>query len=89
MNSTNFVIMVGFPFFSKAVILGTQIILEVLFEDIGIHKRKSIVIHNNIIVSYFLLYVVTHYHVVHSIRLDDCFSIFVPSSYTACDIIVT
>lgn len=76
-------IIVGIPLFSKAVILGTQIILEVLFEDIGIHKRKSIVIHNNIIVSYFLLYVVTHYHVVHSIRLDDCFSIFMSSSCTA------
>lgn len=34
-------IIVGIPLFSKAVILGTQIILEVLFEDIGIHKRKS------------------------------------------------
>lgn len=52
MNSTNFVIMVGFPFFSKVVILGIQNILEILLQDIEIPKMESVV--QQIILRLFL-----------------------------------
>ena len=52
MNSTDFVIMVGFPFFSKAVILGIQNILEILLQDIEISKMESVV--QQIILRLFL-----------------------------------
>ena len=38
-----------------------QNILEVLLEDLEIHKRESRVLHNVITLSSFLLYVVIHY----------------------------
>ena len=58
---------VGIPLLLKAIILGVQIVLEVLLEDIGIHKRESIVQHNVITLSSFLLYVVIHYLITLSI----------------------
>ena len=52
---------------AKGYNIGIQNILEVLLEDIGIHKRESIVLHNVIILSSFLLYVVIHYPITLSI----------------------
>ena len=60
-------IIVGIPLLMKAIILCIQNILEVLLQDIGIHKRESIVLHNVIILSSFLLYVVIHYPITLSI----------------------
>ncbi|CAI1871711.1 hypothetical protein SEUBUCD646_0C00510 [Saccharomyces eubayanus] len=44
-----------------------QNILDVLLEDIGIHKRESIILQNNITLSSFLLYVLIHYPITLSI----------------------
>ena len=87
----NFERIVGIPLLIKAIILGTQNILEVLLEDTGILKMESIFLHTNItIIPHSVLYVSLSYYIItpcisFSIRLDDCFSIFMSSSYTACD----
>ena len=52
---------------AKGYNIGVQNILEVLVGDFGIHKRKSIVLHNNITLSSSPLYVVIHYPITLSI----------------------
>ena len=44
----------------KAIILGIQNILEVLLEDLGIHKRESAILHNCINIIIIILYVNIH-----------------------------
>ena len=56
----NFEIIVGIPFLIKAIILGIQNILEVLLEDLGIHKRESAILHNSINIIIIILYVNIH-----------------------------
>ena len=66
-------------------------LLQVLLEDMEILKTESVFLHNNItIISPSVLYVsLSHYItnpcILASIIFDDCFSIFMSSSYTACD----
>ena len=85
----------GIPLLIKAVILCIQNILEVLLKDIGILKMESVFLHNNILLFFFILYVSLSYYIINicilaSITVDDCFSIFTSSFYTACDnILVT
>ncbi|CAD6472063.1 Y55_G0008460.mRNA.1.CDS.1 [Saccharomyces cerevisiae] len=45
---------VGILLLVKAIISGIQNILEVLLEDIGIHKRVSLVQHNNVFFLFLL-----------------------------------
>ena len=54
----NIEIIVGILLLIKAIIVGIQ---TILLEDVGIRKRTSIILHNNIITSSFILYVVIHY----------------------------
>ena len=62
----------------KDIILDMQDILEVLLEDIEIHKRESIVLHNVVPIYSLVLYVVIHYPITLSIvaftNFDDSFS---------------
>ncbi|CAD6469667.1 Y55_G0034490.mRNA.1.CDS.1, partial [Saccharomyces cerevisiae] len=53
-------IIVGIPLLIKAIILGIQNILEVLLEDLGIHKRESVILHNSINIIIIVLYVNIH-----------------------------
>ena len=57
----NFEIIVGIPSVLKAIILGIQDILEDFLEIIEMPKRKSIVLHNYVTSSSFLLYFVVRY----------------------------
>ncbi|CAD6604691.1 HN1_G0051510.mRNA.1.CDS.1 [Saccharomyces cerevisiae] len=80
---------------SPTLQLCIQNILEVLLKDIGILKMESVFLHNNILLFFFILYVSLSYYIINicisaSITVDDCFSIFTSSFYTACDnILVT
>ena len=56
----NVEIIVGIPLLIKAIILGIQNILEVLLEDLGIHKRESAILHNSINIIIIVLYVNIH-----------------------------
>lgn len=66
-------------------------LLQVLLEDMEILKMESVFLHNNItIISPSVHYVSLSYYITNpcisaSIIFDDCFSIFMSSSYTACD----
>ncbi|CAD6478377.1 Y55_G0029050.mRNA.1.CDS.1, partial [Saccharomyces cerevisiae] len=53
-------IIVGIPLLIKAIILGIQNILEVLLEDLGIHKRESVILYNSINIIIIVLYVNIH-----------------------------
>ena len=53
-------VIVGIPLLIKAIILGIQNILEVLLEDLGIHKRESAILHNSINIIIIVLYVNIH-----------------------------
>ncbi|CAD6470168.1 Y55_G0057070.mRNA.1.CDS.1 [Saccharomyces cerevisiae] len=56
----DFDVIVGIPLLTKAIILGIQNILEVLLEDLGIHKRESAILHNSINIIIIILYVNIH-----------------------------
>ena len=82
-------IIAGILLLIKAMIFCIVNILEVLLEDIGI--LKSLFLHNAItIISSSVLYFLLSYYIINprisaSIIFDDCFSIFMLSSYTVCD----
>lgn len=63
----NVEIVAEIPFLVKAIIFTVQGILEVLFVFLRIQKRESIILHNNIITSSFVLYAIVHYPVTLSV----------------------
>lgn len=93
-NSTekwvNFEIIVGIPSLINAIILGIQDILEDFLEIIEMPKRKSIVLHNYVTSSFFLLYFVVRYPITLLILAYQLsLNLIAVSHHTFCQLILS
>ena len=86
----NFEIIVGIPSVLKAIILGIQDILEDFLEIIEMPKRKSIVLHNYVTSSFFLLYFVVRYPITLLILAYQLsLNLIAVSHHTFCQLILS
>lgn len=80
----NIEIIAEIPFLVKTIIFSVQGILEVLFVFLRIQKRESIILHNNIITSSFILYVIVHYPITSSVLAFQLLLNLITNSDSSC-----